>query len=491
MKTKQIKKYLKPLITYAACFFLAISIYGQSFKGTVDNYVQSSLYLYQCYGDTLLFADSTITNKNGEFAFDLSSAADRKNPAGIYRVILQGNQFFYVLNDGNPINIRTLYQPSSFYNIATDSLTVLQSEENKRFYEFQRIQQQLNVTNQWLLQMMRLYPLHDPFHKKIENEYYERYKAMEQFVKGLQDQGVAAEKIALAYHQPRNPDWKQPDPWRDSIIASHYFDHFNPADSFYMYTNILSEKMDIYLVLRTNKRDAYGQPVNDEMLFAGAAETFLENTLSVGGSQGEAFEFCLNYFLKKLSKEHQYNAFMSLYDRWVKTEDSSCEPATTKLNWAREKASVLRGVQIGSIGPDFEIMESKLKMHELQSDYTLLVFWASWCPHCTKILPEIKNITDRFNQKQVALKTVAISLDTDKEKWQQYVQDNGLFTWLNTSELKGWKGDVSKRYNVYATPTMFLLDKDKKIIAKPNNVNQLKEKLAKEKANKVIIDNNQ
>src|SRR5690606_7562330 len=108
-----------------------------------------------------------------------------------------------ILNDGNPIKIKTIYQFSGFYNISTDSLVVLQSEDNKRFYKFQHLQQKLNIANYWLLQMMRLYPLPDPFHKQIEEEYFKRYKAMDEFIKsvGKQSKTMAA-KVALAYYVP-------------------------------------------------------------------------------------------------------------------------------------------------------------------------------------------------------------------------------------------------------------------------------------------------
>ena len=154
-----------------------------------------------------------------------------------------------MLYDGNPVEIQTQYYHSPFYNIATDSLVVLQSEENKIFYEFQHLQQKLNIASNWLLQMMRLYPLPDPFHKQIEEEYFARYDAMDEFIKSalrhFAETPVSAvnnvdiaSKIALAYYQPINPDWHEPDPWRDSIIALHYFDYFNPSDPFYLHTNI-------------------------------------------------------------------------------------------------------------------------------------------------------------------------------------------------------------------------------------------------------------
>ncbi len=383
-----------------------------------------------------------------------------------------------------------------FYNITADSVQVLNSDDNRNFYEFQRVQKSLNTANTWLLQMMRLFPLHDPFHRKIEDEYFLRYDMMEQFVKpiltsmkqknnnSLPSGGLGWAKVTLAYYVPVNPDWKQPDPWRDSIMATHFFEYFNPADSFYLHTNILPEKMDIYLAMRTDLRDAYGQPIVSDSITASAAQDFLEKVKS----NQDNFEFCLNYLLKKFNMHHQNDALLRLYDNNVKTEAGECEPSTTTYNWIREKADILRNIKIGQVAPDFEITgvgaihESPQRLLSVKSNYTLVLFWASWCPHCQEELPQIKKLTDSLNEKNAGaihesplLTTVAVSLDTSRTEWQNFIQKGNYTSWLNTSELKRWSGSVPKEYNVYATPTMFVLDKDKKIIAKPMDVWELKD----------------
>ena len=469
--------------TFISNCFLLLSIiicYGQKenpfFKGKIEHYSNQPLSLFKCYGDTLLFADSTRTGKNGEFAF---SDTKLHSWTGMLKVVLKGNKFLYILNNKSQIEIKTVYQPNDMFNILIDSLKVLQSEENKKFYEFQQKQQQINIGNYWLLQMMRLYPLHDPFHKPIEEEFFSRYKEMEQYVKKLSVNNkknnvqILSKKVALAYYQPINPDWKQPDPWRDSIIALHYFDYFNPADSFYMYTNILSEKIDIYFQLITNKRDAFGQPRHDEKLYTQAAEEFLEKSKS----NQKNFEFCLQYIMKRFKKDHMETGFLHLYELYLKPEEGDCETENKQFEWSREIANKLRNVSIGSIAPDFGVNDN-IQLSNMQSNYTLLIFWASWCPHCTMDVPEIKKVIDEYNQKsEKKLLAIAVSLDTDKEQWQKFISDNQLTSFLNFSELKGWKSEVVKKYNVYATPSMFLLDKDKKIIAKPKTVIELKDNL--------------
>ncbi len=446
-------------------------------SGQIKNYARQSLWLYRCYGDTLLLFDSTVTNAQGNFSLTYPLSRKNGNIPALYKVVLQGNQSFYLLNNDPIVEIKTVYQSHPYLNIATDSLQIVSStaQANRQLQQFQQLQMAINIADGFLLKMMRLYPTFDPFHPQIVDTYHQRYKAMQQFVT-QSTLPPEVSKIAQAYYTPHNPDWTQPDYWRDSIIAAHYFDYFNPADSFYLYTNILPEKMERYLQLRTNKVNAYNQPVFSEELVAQAAIEFVQQTRS----NEPNYVFCLNYYLKKFKKEHLETAFLHLYETFLQNHnEGDCGSYLPQpLVWARQKANTLKNVQIGSTAPNFDIAQGQLSLYGLQSNYTLLVFWASWCPHCTQELPQVKQLTDSINRQLQNtgenLLTVAISLDTNQTEWQNFVKTNQLLSWFNVSELKGWKGKVPKQYNVYATPTFFVLDKDKKIIARPTSAEELK-----------------
>ncbi|MCD4729534.1 MAG: TlpA family protein disulfide reductase, partial [Bacteroidales bacterium] len=138
-------------------------------------------------------------------------------------------------------------------------------------------------------------------------------------------------------------------------------------------------------------------------------------------------------------------------------------------------------LSVGKKAPEFVITDingTELNLKDIKSDYTLLLFWASWCSHCADALPKIHDIFTGTERKD--LEILAISLDTEKEEWVNAVELLD-FTWTNCSELKGWDSKVAIDYNVYATPTMFLLDKKKNILAKPITFNELNAALKKEK----------
>ena len=55
-----------------------------------------------------------------------------------------------------------------------------------------------------------------------------------------------------------------------------------------------------------------------------------------------------------------------------------------------------------------------------------------------------------------------------------FIETNNL-NWINVSDIRGWDGQAAKDYYIYATPTMILIDTEQKIIAKPSDINDLKE----------------
>lgn len=115
------------------------------------------------------------------------------------------------------------------------------------------------------------------------------------------------------------------------------------------------------------------------------------------------------------------------------------------------------------------------KLSDISSDYTLIVFWASWCPHCTGEVPKIKKVIEEYQKlhQDKSLAAVFVSIDKEEKPWKDYIENNKLSGFINLCELKGWNGEIGKSYNLTATPTLFLLGKNKKIIAKPIIAEQL------------------
>ncbi|WP_240975400.1 peroxiredoxin family protein [Chitinophaga fulva] len=103
-----------------------------------------------------------------------------------------------------------------------------------------------------------------------------------------------------------------------------------------------------------------------------------------------------------------------------------------------------------------------VQLKDYRGKYVLLDFWASWCGPCRAENPNVLDNYEKYHSK--GLEILAVSLDDKKDAWVKAIKDDGL-TWEHVSDLKGWKNEVAKEYNIRAVPSNFLIDKEGKIVA--------------------------
>lgn len=93
----------------------------------------------------------------------------------------------------------------------------------------------------------------------------------------------------------------------------------------------------------------------------------------------------------------------------------------------------------------------------------IIDFWASWCGPCRMENPNMVKLYDDFKDKGLAV--ISVSLDERKAAWTQAIQKDGM-PWVHVSDLKGWKSEVVKLYNVDSVPCILVLDENNRILAK-------------------------
>ena len=141
-----------------------------------------------------------------------------------------------------------------------------------------------------------------------------------------------------------------------------------------------------------------------------------------------------------------------------------------------EVLASIKKTQIGIRAPEIilPLDGGPLILSDIPEKYVLVVFWASWCPHCNEYMPLIKDIYSEYNKS--GFEVVAISIDKTKAEYEAALR-KGQYPWINYSELKGWGCSIAYDYGIRATPTMILLDENRNIISKPRNPEMLKETL--------------
>jgi len=146
------------------------------------------------------------------------------------------------------------------------------------------------------------------------------------------------------------------------------------------------------------------------------------------------------------------------------------------------KAAGIRKLQVGNTPPDFTLPNANGNSANFSSiahsnELTLVLFWASFCHKCEREIPQIQSVYDRYKSK--GFEILAVSVDKEKSDWLQGIDKHGT-AWQNVSDLKGWRSPVSEDFRVTSTPVMFLVNKQREIVAKPKNAREL-EKILSEK----------
>lgn len=131
-------------------------------------------------------------------------------------------------------------------------------------------------------------------------------------------------------------------------------------------------------------------------------------------------------------------------------------------------------VNIGAVFANADLahpVHTKAKtLYDIKADRKIIVFWSSTCSHCEKELPQFIPYYQQLKKDNVDI--IAFSLDSNEAEYRAKAEN---YPWISASELRGWYSSYSDQYNVHATPTYFILDKNNKILAKPDHFNDVAE----------------
>jgi thiol-disulfide isomerase/thioredoxin len=145
----------------------------------------------------------------------------------------------------------------------------------------------------------------------------------------------------------------------------------------------------------------------------------------------------------------------------------------------KDKIRLLKKTNIGSVISNIEMPNSNnrnIKFDSIKKNYTLIDFWASWCPPCRTESVLLNNLYTTYKSK--GLEIYGISLDTKKERWLKALEQDKRI-WNEVSTLEGFETPIAMEYGITALPTNFLVNAKGEIIAVNIHGQKLKEKITK------------
>jgi len=427
------KKYiLIPLSLISTSIFAQFNINGQ-----IENYNNKPILVKLFQNGFPKSITNVKTDANGNFSTKVPITYD-----GVIRIEMPTGESVNLISDNENIKFKTTLGD----NIQTD-LQAIEGRSLKEYIQLQKLNPINDINTNVLPYLKSAYQPTDAFYKAIEVEQnrIESLNKAQTVNSDLVKYVNQLEKLASQAKGGITPE-----------TATEILKHIAKDDDKLEHSGYLPELIYAYI----NYQFAQNQNNKPEDNLTKATEILLEK----GNIETERGQNVLSTIFS-LVPEKNFPNFFTNYKS--KVNSLTCK-ITDDL---KSKVNNTKALKIGDKAPDIKFetpINGKKSLYDIKANQKLVVFWASWCPACNKELPFLKEYYTDF--KKNGGEIVAISLDFDQNDFNKATKD---LTWYNYSDLLKWDSPIAEAYNVQATPTIFLLDKDNKLIKKVGHISEL------------------
>lgn len=451
---------MKKIISGIVLLFLSGMLYCQTEKGynislSVKGLSQSSVYLAYHLGNRQYIKDSVKLDMGGNSTFKGENKLDK----GVYIIVLPGNRYFeFLMTDDQHFSI------SCETTDLAGSLRFAGSQENSSFAEYQRNLASRYRKSDELKGRLEANKQNPDSVKALTSMGKELEASTRSYMKEVTEsnKGSFMSALILAMQPVVIPEFNIPSTAnRDSIQwvlgynynKDHFFDNFNLSDERLLRSPIFHSKLSYYFNdILLQLPDSIIKGVDKVLaLSSGTAMTYQYTAVFLFNNFRESAIMGHDAVMVKIADE----VYLSGKAEWASKEF---------IDNLRRDVDKIRPSLIGNqaINLTMETLEhGTVSLSGIKKEFTILYFWEPDCGHCVEATPMLR---DYYLKNSNNVEVLAICTQTDREKWQKYIKDNKL-TWIN-----GWDPDRVTHYdffyNVVSTPTVFILDRNKKIIAK-------------------------
>lgn len=352
---------------------------------------------------------------------------------------------------------------------------VLGSEENQAYFLFEQGRKQLEEKILAKTQMLQM----------VEQATKGQKEAVEPLQTDLEDLYKMGDSLAISFineyesslyaqmlrsvRPPIAPENVQHSGGSELLFWQrvHYFDHTNFQDERLLHNHFWHTFFDGYFA-------QFVTPHPDSLLQS------ISEVLAKMPRNGLFYQFTvlrLTRFFEQNNAPGADRVFVYLVEKHLPKDRTPWLDLAT-LERLHYKADAHRPNLTGSLALNFELPDENGQVHslyEVQAPITMLVFYSPLCEHCKDVMPKIYQTHLDYGPK--GLKTVAVNTDQQHVYWKKMVGQQS-WNWLNLASPEGIEA-LEKQYSAVNLPVIYLLDRDKRILAKRVSAEQLGEMLSR------------
>jgi peroxiredoxin len=458
---------MRQLLLLLCMVFAAFAEAQESHEITIEieGYDQDILSLANNVLDKQYIVDTARRNEQGHFVFRSDTSV---LPKGIYLVVMAPDNDYFQMVIGSDVDQKFKLETR---REKLSDVKVTSSRENELFFNYLGYldqQQEASAPTRIALQDTTLTKEDKAIlAARLEDINTEVVAFQETQVKEHPQSFVAAIINAnKANTPPPYDDITDEDSRRNAQLVwlrEHYFDPINLRDERLLRTPFLFSRINYYV----------------DRLFIQHPDTIsraIDFVLTKMDPKSELFKYYVVHFTNKAAKSDivgMDGVYVHMIDNYYRNGLaywSDPEQLATMV----ENADKNRPLLIGKPAPNLEMNRrdgSPVNLYDLDAKYTVLYFWQFACPSCKKSTPHMKAFYAKWKSKGVEVFAVCTKQRELPKCWE-YIDDNEIGEWLHATDKYQ---RFARDYNVISTPSIFVLDENKKIISKRISAQQLDE----------------
>jgi peroxiredoxin len=438
-------------------FFVLIGIGSsaqQKLEFKINGLEDTTVFLARYFGDRLYYADTTIS-KNGSLIFNT-----KKFVSGVYAVVCPGSNYFELVVADEDVLMETNIDDLS------GKMVVKKSKNNKLFYGYIKF-------------------LGD---KKLEanslNGDKEKMKKIDLEVKEYQKTNLfnnpdlfAAKVLAMSVDRPLPEDIRNNDTLRYHFMLKHYWENIDVTDNRIIHSPVYHKKLENFFRMIPQHPDTICQ--------------YAHKLISQMDETSDLFKYTVHHITYKYETSNIMGmdaVFVCMANQYYcpEAETKAFWLDSTKLNELCEKAEKTEPLLVGKPAPRIILadttQENWVDFYNLDNKYNLLMFWDPDCGHCKKEIPKLLNLYHELKDLNVDIEFIGLGTNLENEKWRKFIKDKQL-DWLNLSDFPDANENPTKylfekkvtdlkslnfrkTYDIFSTPQVYLVDREKKILGK-------------------------
>lgn len=413
-------------------------------SGTLQGENNKSVTLYAYTGQEKKAIDSAFTNQEGSFFFDVFLET------GMYTIETQrvGMEILY---DGQKLQFIR-------HNISV--INFVNSQINDKWTTYILEREDFRHNSEVLKQVLRQYDPESAFYASARDEFVELQAKFNVFCDSLTQTDDYATRL-IRVDRPITIDPNTTVEEQRDLVFAHFFDNVDFNDTTLIPTNVLTTKMIDYIsVVQADTR--LSQDPEMRMILA------LSRIFELAKVNFTTYSFALEYMLRGYSAIGMSTVTDYLLSYPALNEGDITVEQGRKLDAIAEP---YQKVRVGAKAPNISqttLDGEKIDLYSIDSEYVILFFWSVDCPYCHNFLNKIRK---KLDFDRFSLLTFAIGNFTDEVRSELSLMKLKGFHFFDEAR---WESDVIKDYHVFSTPTVFVLDRSKTIVCKPNDWNELK-----------------